>query len=145
MVVVGIKIIFAIMAMPSGAGRIAPFWEELSIVCLNEDYLLDIPEEIDSADKYRHFLCKTETEVDFDAFFDRFLVEMRQMKKVPVKKLCLMLETIGEHLMVFHHGENFQAGVSVMTGFLLYMEYIFRQKIQQKVKELLESMSVSSK
>lgn len=131
------------MAMPKGFSKIAPYWEELTAVCLKKDFLLDIPVEINSADKYRHFLWKTETEVEFDDFLNRFLVEM---KHVPARKLCLILERIAEHLGVFHQmkRENFQLGVEMMSHFFLYTERIFIRKLERKVDERLKSVSVLS-
>jgi hypothetical protein len=131
------------MAFPRGFSKIAPFWEELVAVGLNKDFLLDLPLEINSADKYRYFLWKTETEIEFDDFLNRFLVEM---KHVPAAKVSLILEMIAEHLGVFHQnsGENFQVGVELMSHFFLYTERIFVRKVQRKVKERLESVSVSS-
>jgi hypothetical protein len=126
------------MALANSVSRIAPFWKELTGVCLKENFQLDIPNEINTAAKYRYFLWKTDTELKFDHFLHRVLLELRH---VPPSKMTLILEKIAEHLCVFHQNseEDYQLVVEMLNICLVYTERLVRRENERRRQQQNET------
>ena len=109
------------MAMASEVNMMSDMWDELAEECLNEEFNLDIPLEVDTCEKYRDFLWRTNTEIKFDKFLHRSLV---QMTHVSLPKITLIMRKIAKHLDVFHDssGQDFDLVVEMFDFFLAYTE-----------------------